>query len=389
MSLVSRITDFAQAVATDIKALNSGKLGAAATAANASKLGGAAPSSYALIADLNSRAVTDTGTSGATSKQALTLTATPAGVTTQQLHAQSITSKYQSANNMNPGGWLVSLRLENQLIGSAQVDKSVVAAAYTTGVGGGRIDKALGFEAVVGGLDGTTSINQYGAFYSANLAAVPGITNITAAYAFANDWSGAIIKNVGRYIKALDRVGGSRLREVAPSPHPGYIADRYYGAAIAFNPTPQALIAGFGYPVLFQCHERTAFSKIGCRVTTGGAAGATLRLGIYYAEGGLPSGLIYDSGAIACTAVGDVEKTGIGVTLEAGSYILLVTSTDAPQLQSVTSFEGRGQWGRTTSTGEESTPLYAVGAGAYPSGFAAPAGWFGTGGTYVDIWMRK
>lgn len=389
MTMQAQVSALAAAVGADIKSLATGKLGVSAAAADSAKLGGALPSAYALLTDLTNRAVTDTGTSGSAAKQLLTMTAAPSGVTSQQLHAQSIISKYQSNNNMTAPGWIVSLRLENQLIGSAQIDKSVVAAVYTTGVGGGRIDKALGFEAVVAELDGTTSINQYGAFYSANLVAVPGIANITAAYAFANDWSGAIIKNVGRYIKALDRVGGSRLREIPAAPHPGYVADRYYGAALAFNPTAQALIAGFGYPMLFQCQERTTFSKIGCRVTTGGAAGATLRMGIYYAEAGQPSGLIYDSGALACTSIGDVEKSGVGVTLEAGNYILMVTSTAAPQIQSVTDFSARSQWGRSTSTGEESTPLYSVGAGAYPASFAAPAGWFGIGGVYVDIWMRK
>lgn len=342
----------------------------------------------AAVDRIDTDAKTNTATSGNTQSRSLTVTVSPTGATTQQQHSLSITTKYQSNNALSAGGWITSLRLENQVIGTANVDKSVAAACYTTVVGGAQLDKALGFEAVVSGLDGTSNINQGSGFYSANLVSVPGIERINRYYAFANDWKDGSIKNVGRYLKAQDVVGGSILREVGPTDHPGYVAGRYYGPKTTYNLQPLALIAGFGYITPFYCAERTTFDKIGIRLVTP-VAGSTLRLGVAYLENGVPTYLVYGSAAIASTTAGDIEATGINTSLEAGVYALVVVSTGAITINAVTAFWSRDFFGRSSSVTDDSTPLLGIGAGALPSVMPAPAGYFATNGTIPDIWLRK
>lgn len=342
----------------------------------------------AALDTIDNASKTNTATSNIGPSRSLTVTVSPSAPTTQQQHSMSVTTKYQSNSPMPAGGWVVSIRGENQVTGNTTVDKSVVMTTYTVVTGGAQLDKALGFEAVVAGLDGTSNINQGAGFYSPNMLAVQGISRINKYYAFANDWKDGLVKNVGRYLKAQEVVGGSVLRELAPAEHPGYVANRYYGPKNASATQPVAVIAGYAYVAPFYCSERTLFSKIGASLL-GAVAGSTVRLGIAYLEGGVPTGLIYGSAAMASTAVGSIEASGINVTLEAGSYALVVLATHAVTLRFATVAGLRDFFGRTTHDGEESVPLFSVGAGALPAMFPAPAGYFSNNHNVPDLWLRK
>lgn len=328
-----------------------------------------------------------TETSGARQVEELQVTVSPPGPSTLQQHSFSVRTRYESAQPMGVGGWVVSYKGENQVVSSQPVDKSVVYAAYTVAAGGVVLDKSLGFEAVVAGLDGISSINQYAGFYSANLEAVPGIERINVAYAFANDWWRASIKNVGRYLKAKDRATGGVLQEVAPAESPGLAAGRYYGPwGAGGSYAPAALQPGFIYAVPFFVPERTTFTKIGCRVVAG-AAGASLRLGIYHAAGGVPAALVVDGGALSAAAAGSVEAT-ISATLEAGMYFLAAASSSASVTINWASVAGlRSIMGSTTDNGSETTPLMAQAFGALPAAFVT-GGFFDTGATVPNVWLR-
>lgn len=328
-----------------------------------------------------------TTSSGAQALTDISVALRPSAPSTLQQHSVSVRTRFEGAQPLQSGGWLVSYKGENQVVSSQPVDKSVVYTAYTVVVGGSALDKALGFEAVVSGLDGVSSINQYAGFYSANLEAVPGINRINVIYAFANDWWRASIKNVGRYLKAKDRVGGSVLQEVAPAVSPGVVAGRYYGPLGATTYAPNSLAVGFIYALPFFVPERTTFTKLGCRITTA-AAGASVRLGLYHAENGLPSTLLADSGSLSAAATGAVEGT-INVTLEAGMYFLAAAASSASVAMNWASVPSlRAVMGSTTDNGNETTPLMAQAFGAMPATFVT-GGYFDTASAVPNVWLRK
>lgn len=328
---------------------------------------------------------TDTSTSGSTPNSSLTVTYTPSGATTKQQSSFNIQTNYSGTNAVSPGGWVVSAQANNTFNSNAAIDKSVVYTAYTAGVGGVQIDKALGFEAVMSGLDATSNINQYASFYSANLSAVPNINRVNVFYAFANDWGTASIKNVGRFLKATRVSGGDVLREVGPSVHPGYVTGRYYGPVGAAGITPVAAVATAMYAVPFYCAERTTWTEIGFRVTTSIAGNA--RVGIYYGDQGKPTDLIVDSGDLSTSTTGAKTKS-ISVTLEAGLYFLVFHASAGVTINYATLQTARDIMGTSTDNGNETTGYAVQTYGALPSTMPAL--------TYIDqasnmpfVWLRK
>lgn len=337
-------------------------------------------------ASTDTASVTNTATSGANPDTSLTVTVSPTAATTQQQASRKVKTIYQSSFPLNSGGWIVSETAENQIVSTAAVDKSVGFTHYTTVVGGAQVSKALGFEAVCAGLDGTSNITQYAAFYCANVAAVPNINRIGIYWAFANDYAEGIVKNVGRYVKAQKTSDGSKLREVGPTPHPGYVAGRYYGPTGAGARTPVALTANFIYTAPFYVAERTTFTKLGFRVT-GAVASSNARVGIYYAEGGVPTELVVGSGNIDTATTGAKEAT-ISTTLEAGYYMLVLHASAAITVNWCALSNSREQFGTTSDTTDETLILSTQTYGALPTTFI-PAGYFDQAQACPFIWLRK
>lgn len=79
--------------------------------------------------------------------------------------------------------------------------------------------------------------------------------------------------------------------------------------------------------------ERIAIDRIGVEVTTGGAAGSVVRLGLYDTSNGLPGARLLESAALSAESTGLVEAT-VSVELDPGLYwTAVVSQVAAPQLR--------------------------------------------------------
>lgn len=75
--------------------------------------------------------------------------------------------------------------------------------------------------------------------------------------------------------------------------------------------------------------------RLVCEVTTAGAAGATLRMGIYNADGDhRPTTLVVDGGTVATDTTG-VKTATVNVTLNPGRYLTVINSSVAPNLRTL------------------------------------------------------
>ena len=86
----------------------------------------------------------------------------------------------------------------------------------------------------------------------------------------------------------------------------------------------------YAYPILVG--ETTTFTRIGTEITTGGAGGTVVRLGIYDSVDGVPTNLILDAGTIAADSVAEQEIT-ISQQLTPGVYFLVHFSNGTPQVR--------------------------------------------------------
>lgn len=80
--------------------------------------------------------------------------------------------------------------------------------------------------------------------------------------------------------------------------------------------------------------RETAFTRIGCKITTGGVGGTVIRLGIYNAifdsKGQLkPDTLVLDAGTVSGESIADKEIV-ITQTLTAGWYFLVSSTNENP-----------------------------------------------------------
>jgi hypothetical protein len=128
----------------------------------------------------------------------------------------------------------------------------------------------------------------------------------------------------------------------------------------AFGASYQSVLTGAPFIVVGQ----QSFDRITCEVTTAGAAGALIRLGIYAlnATTGVVGSLVLDAGTIDGTVVAIAQVT-IAVTLPSGAYLLVAT----PQ----------GVVSPYPATRRLTSPIGNSGTGS-PTGAAALGGWQGT-----------
>lgn len=86
--------------------------------------------------------------------------------------------------------------------------------------------------------------------------------------------------------------------------------------------TTSAFATGILYAMPFYVGTSTTFTKLTLVVTIGGVL-STIRTGIYSDTNGKPDALVYDAGAVASTAAGNITNTlGTPQTLSAGWYWL-------------------------------------------------------------------
>ena len=154
---------------------------------------------------------------------------------------------------------------------------------------------------------------------------------------------------------------------------PGY----YYGPAGGRSTTTMA--AGLLTFVPFWVGASTSFTRIGAEVTTAGAAGSLLRLGIYRDNGnGLPGALTVDAGTVDAATTGAKELT-IAQTLAPGLYWLAaLAEVGSPIVRTVSTVNLTpvGAGSLVTATGSVAQSGHyktGIAAGALPS----PAGAFG------------
>lgn len=110
----------------------------------------------------------------------------------------------------------------------------------------------------------------------------------------------------------------------------GYIANRYYGGLGAQVHRTDTLVVTVNrmYGCVFQCLERTTFTRIGIKVTV--SAGTNARLGIYDWDGTASSrALVVDAGTVSTAGTGIVEAT-ISTTLMPGTYIIAAVFDNTP-----------------------------------------------------------
>jgi hypothetical protein len=132
-------------------------------------------------------------------------------------------------------------------------------------------------------------------------------------------------------------------KQATPAATPRFKSGRYYGPLSAR--TTSAPGTGVMTAVPFWVHATTTFDRIGCSITTAGAAGTVIRLGIYTDSLGQPSTKVLDAGTVAGDAVASPELT-ISQSLTAGWYWLAAVS----------------QVGSATLRGVSSTAMLPVGA---------------------------
>ncbi len=127
--------------------------------------------------------------------------------------------------------------------------------------------------------------------------------------------------------------------------NPGY-------ASASFTPTLNALVVA---PILIPAD--IVLSGVGIRVITAASAGGVLRIGIYDAENGIPTNLVYESPTIASTSSGNKTVTGLSVALTGGIYYVgAVAQVAAPvsaQGLSATTSSNFIAYGGATSAGAQ------------------------------------
>lgn len=231
------------------------------------------------------------------------------------------------------------------------------------------------------------TIGQHGGYYIPDCS---GVSGITTRVGFVNDDPAA--PNISDS-PSYGPIGQASKQEIAPMPHPGYVAGRYYTPLDHATPTPVGLSANLMYLVPFAVAQRTTFTRIGIKCTTAQAA-TNARLGIYRAIDGVPSNLVLDAGAVSLATTGDKEIT-ISQQFEAGDYFLAVLSnaTTAQITWSLVNIAMRvwryGLVGSDTADGAADLLMIAgFTYGALPA--TCPAVTF-VGSTAVEprIWLRK
>ena len=335
---------------------------------------------------------TDSATSGTNAKNTVDVAVAPTGSSTQVLFSMRYQMTYNSAQNMAAGGYLCPVQYVVNTAGAGTHDK-IVGSIMQHNVTGGNVTALLGHESELSSVGASTLVGSYAAYYVPNMASVTNISNVTSIYSFACDHYNSYMKNSGRYMKTMDASGaGGIMREVPAAYHAGYVTGQYYGprgrsSAVA----PIALTQYIVYAVPHHIMERTAFTKVGLRVTTNVAA-STIRIAIYQVTGGQLSSLVVDAGTVSSATTGAKEAT-IAATLEAGMYAIVIQSSHAGvSVNGVTVPSLMDVFGIATDTAVDATPYYNPGAviiTSYPDPFGQTLAYSDTSLAIPFVWLRK
>lgn len=115
--------------------------------------------------------------------------------------------------------------------------------------------------------------------------------------------------------------------------------------------------------------------RISTEVTTGGAAGAVTRVGLYatLTADDAPGALLYGSATIASTGTGTIEATSVATHVRAGLYfVAAVCQTNAPTYRSINSTVVRIPTSTFGGTGNPAAYTQSSVSGALPDPFGTP-----------------
>jgi hypothetical protein len=165
---------------------------------------------------------------------------------------------------------------------------------------------------------------------------------------------GAPIQQRGRIFGALGMQlnGGSDTTysggEIAPPMHGGMRTGVRYSTPMTLAAADLALGSTLIYYAPVFVPERVTLNQLGFRVTVAGAGGTVARMGLYPLARGVLGAKIAEAPEVLVDSTGDKQATVAGsVTLEAGMYMLALTSNGAPTIQWNTDYSLGGTLGTT------------------------------------------
>ncbi len=190
-------------------------------------------------------------------------------------------------------------------------------------------------------------------------------------------------------VQLLNRVVSVYGPELAPPPSPGWVSDRYYfGVApgIVGDMAAAALTAATILWTPIFVPARVQIAELGVRVTTA-EEGASLRLAIYKAAGGVPAGdPLWQSDSLDAATTGARTVTP-GLTVEAGLHFLgLNSSSSAVAVNFYPETFLAGAFGWTDDNGGQSAPTTAQTFGTWPTNPALT--YASNGGLVPLVWVR-
>lgn len=266
----------------------------------------------------------------------------PPSNTTAVVFGDRARAIYNSTFNTSAPGYLSASSSEIVTSGSGTHDKLVGhLVQLSTANGAGNITSAVGNESSFNALGATTLVGSYASYYCPNLAAVPNIGNINLFYAFANDHIGApgqalakpsIVKNSGITVNGT-------LRELAPAPHAGLVAGRFYSAPTTAL-SSAAVLANTAYFVPVYIPHRCNPINLSINITTGAAGNVVMGLynsacsGFPSAVNGVPTTLVAQTAQLSTASTGLVSGsiTIPAGYIDAGLYFIAVLFSATPSV---------------------------------------------------------
>lgn len=174
-------------------------------------------------------------------------------------------------------------------------------------------------------------------------------------------------------------------------PYSGFVSARYYPAILGARISAYGLANGTELACPFVVGSTETFDRIGINVTTAGATGSVIRLGIRQVDNdGLPGDLVLDAGTVDATSTGFKEIT-ISQALDPGGYWLVAVGQGSPATNpQVTAGAPVGVWqighpgGSTAATTLFAAPSKTGTTGALSSG----GSWTGINGNAPVVLLR-
>lgn len=133
-------------------------------------------------------------------------------------------------------------------------------------------------------------------------------------------------------VLAMDAISAERTTaiDVALRKIPATSGSGQYITALATTTSASTRSDANVYVIPVYIHRKAVLDRISIEVTSGGTAGAVIRLGIYSSNDfGLPGALLLDAGTVDATGTGLLEKT-ISQPVSPGTYWLAAAPQGAP-----------------------------------------------------------